>query len=66
MKPYRVLRDIRLASGARHRAGDTVTLSPAAAQYPLLRGWIAHPAPPDPDPAPPERPSGGRRRSRGG
>ena len=61
MKAYRVLRDCRLASGDRYRAGDTAALTRSAAQYPLLRGWIAHPPA---DPPPPEPPSDGRRQGR--
>ena len=49
METFRVLRDCRLASGDRYRAGDEATLSAGAAKYPLLRGWIARP-----DPAPAE------------
>ena len=65
MDPYTVLRDCRLASGARYRAGDEAHLSRAGAKYPLLRGWIAPAAPPPAEPeSGPEAP--GRRRRRGG
>lgn len=75
MDTFRVLRDCRLASGDRYRAGDEATLSAAAAKYPLMRGWIARP---DPGPAEEARdadrgsldppggdPQPGRRRRRG-
>lgn len=68
MDPYTVLRDCRLASGDRYRAGDEAHLTPAAAKYPLLRGWIASAPPPaelesgpESGPEPP-----GRRRRRSG
>lgn len=67
METFHVLRDCRLASGDRYRAGTEASLSPAAAKYPLLRGWIARPAPAEPPADPPSgQEAPGRRRRRGG
>ena len=58
---YRAAQTCRLASGMRLTPGAEIDLTPGAAKYPLLRGWIV-PVPPEPEPEPEPRPQKPRRR----
>ena len=60
-REYLTRTECRLASGRRLTPGERIRLSASAAKYPLLRGWIAEVAPPEP-PAGEARPPRGRRR----